>query len=390
MAQGAGSQQRRGVAVMCEGFALETADGLIFTVKGLVHPPDRVIAYLRYLPDPQGDRERGGVRHRRVYRFDEQREILQARYPDFLERDPVFGMCLQSVPRSLIRVVYDPCRRLADLREHPPASIALQTPPQRAQLDAVEADVDRASADIDLASVDVDRASGDALGLTQLLQEASGVPWDSLGVSGSVLVGTQREDSDVDLVVYGDAAGRAVHLALRHLLDDPTTPLRRPDWEELAALHAAHRPDTPLSFDDFVRLQSRKVNEVRFRGRECFIRFVKRPAEVGERYGDRRFEALGAATVRARVTDDRDAIFTPCKYGLADVEVADGHPLDGPTVADVREMASFRGRFSDQARVGERVVARGRLERVVPQTGVAYHRLVVGGRAGDYLLSQDV
>jgi len=56
----------------------------------------------------------------------------------------------------------------------------------------------------------------------------------------------------------------------------------------------------------------------------------------------------------------------------------------------VREMASFRGRFSDQARVGERVVARGRLERVVPRTGVAYHRLVVGGRAGDYLLSQDV
>ena len=84
--------------VAVEGFALHTADELIFTVKGLVHPPDRVIAYLRYLPDPQGDRERDGVRYRRVYHFDEQQGILQARYPEYLKYDPVFGVRLQSVP----------------------------------------------------------------------------------------------------------------------------------------------------------------------------------------------------------------------------------------------------------------------------------------------------
>jgi predicted nucleotidyltransferase len=179
-------------------------------------------------------------------------------------------------------------------------------------------------------------------------------------------------------------AGRAAHRALRRLLEDPASPVRRPNREEMAALHAMHRPDTPLSLHDFVRLQSRKVNEGRFRGRQYFIRFVKWPAELRERYGDRRFESLGSATIRARVKDDHDAIFTPCRYAVEGVTF-----LDGPPVADLREVVSFRGRFSDQARVGEWAVARGGVERVVAQAGLAYHRLVVGGRAGDYLLGRE-
>jgi predicted nucleotidyltransferase len=350
-------KETREQAEMCEGFAVQTLDGLIFTVKGLLHPPDRVIAYLRYVPDPQGDRIQSSVRYRRVYHFEEQLEFLRARYPDYLKQDPVFGLLLQSVPRRLIRTAYNPCDCLARLRRQGPA----------------------------------DRVEEHALGLAEVLQTAAGVPWENLGISGSLMVGTHTPDSDVDVIVYGEAAGRAVHQALRSLLRDPTGPVRRPNWEELSALHAMHRPDTPLSFTDFTRLQNRKVNEGRFQGREYFVRFVKwpadgrHPAESGERYGDRCFEPLGEVTIRARVTDDRDAIFTPCCYSVADVTF-----LDGSSVADLREVTSFRGRFSEQVRSGEWAVARGSLERVAFRVKTGYHRLVVGGRAGDYLVSESV
>jgi predicted nucleotidyltransferase len=88
--------------------------------------------------------------------------------------------------------------------------------------------------------------------------------------------------------------------------------------------------------------------------------------------------------IRARVTDDSSAIFTPCRYGVEDATLLDGGPLP-----DLREIVSFRGRFSDQVRAGEWTVTRGSLERVTPREKRPHCRLVVGGQAGDYLLARE-
>jgi hypothetical protein len=331
-----------------EGFAVETSDGLIFTVKGLLHPPDRVIAYLRYLPDPAGRRLRNGIPYRRVYHFAEQQAILETAYPTYLAHDPVLGLSLQSVPRRHIETVYDPRSYLATLRRQGPG----------------------------------DHLEADALALAALIHKTADVPRKNLGVSGSLMLDLHRPTSDIDLVVYGEYTGRTVHQRLLDLLHETEGELRRPNREELAKIHAEHQPDTPLPFDAFVRLQTRKVNELRFRGRETFVRFVRLPDDTEERYGDRRFEPLKQTSAQARVTDDRGAIFTPCRYRVEDATLLDGSPLP-----DLREIVSFRGRFSDQVQAGEWAVARGGLERVTHEGQPQYHRLVVGGQAGDYLLA---
>lgn len=329
-----------------EGFAVETADGLIFTVKGHLHPPERVIAYLRYLPDPAGDRRRQGRRYRRIYDFDEQRQILTTQYPGLIGYDPVLGCEVQSVPRSRISIVHDPTRYLDALRRH-----GTTRPVEE-----------------------------DAVALMRVIQAAAAVPWAALGISGSLMLGTQRPDSDIDLLVYGAAAGRQVYRSVAELMARPDGEVRMLSEEELHALHQEHSSHTPLSFEDFRRAQTRKFNEGRFRGRSFFVRFVQRPEEFGERYGDRIYRPLGPATVETTVCDDRETLFTPCRYKVQETIFLDGR--ETPTLA---EIISHRGRFADQARSGERAQAHGTVEEVVSRDGSSYYQLVVGAAAGDYM-----
>ena len=271
------------------------------------------MAYLRYVPDERGERLRGSQRYHRVYSVAEREETLRALGLSYRVNDPMLGVPVDAVPWDDVTRVYDRRERLQRLRDTGPD----------------------------------DALAKDALVLAELLRDAAAVPGTALGLTGSLLFDLHTVDSDIDLVVYGDGECRKVHAALTRLLDDSSSVLRRPRGKELTAIDEVHREDTPLSAADFARLQAGKVNEGRFAGRPYFVRFAKLPAEVPERYGDPRSVPAGRALVEARVVDDRDALFTPCRYGLHEPRV------QGPHLADLGEVISFRGRFADQARVGQ-------------------------------------
>lgn len=330
---------------MIEGYYVESTDGLLFAVKGLIHPPEAVVAYLRYAPDSDGERKRDGVRYRRLYQFEEQEGLLRERHPLYLFSDPIFGERLQGVPKECIKLVHNPCLKLAELR-------------RRESLDELEEK---------------------AVEFADLLAGRAKVPENSIGISGSILVGLHTRHSDLDAVVYGSEHCWAVHSALRELLNEPGGEVRKLNEEEMRELYASRSQDTPMSFEDFTWLESRKVIQGRFRDCEYFIRFVKDLAEVGEGYGDRKYTPLGQAKIEATVADANESIFTPCTYSVEDVRLPDGLEVGG-----LREIVSFRGRFCEQAKEGERVIAKGKLEKVAAREGEVYHRLLLGG-PGDFM-----
>jgi len=67
-----------------EGDLLQTKDDFIFDVKGLSHPPNRTVAFPRFIPDPSGDRESKGVTYKKIYQLSERYKFLETRLPYIL------------------------------------------------------------------------------------------------------------------------------------------------------------------------------------------------------------------------------------------------------------------------------------------------------------------
>jgi predicted nucleotidyltransferase len=344
------SNRANTLSTVMESHYLETLEGMFFAVKGLEHPPERIVAVLRYVRDPdRGDRFKDGMRYRRLYQFAEQEALLKKAGRCYLAHDEVFGTTLQSVPRSSVRRSYDPRLRLRQLYSKSNNGI-----------------------------------EEDAVAFARLLENEAGIQRSSLGITGSLLIGLHTDMSDLDFSVFGIRDCRKVYGTLRGLLEtESCSELCRLDSAGMKELYRQRNADTPMSFKDFADLEKRKVNQGSFRKRTYFIRFIEDIGEWGEGYGFRHYTPMGRARISASIADAQKAIFTPCRYMLAESRSTDGTPI--PVV---EEITSFRGRFCEQARTGETVIAEGTLERVQTQKGETWCRLLLGNSPNDTMIVQ--
>jgi len=330
-----------------EGDFIETVEGLIFDVKGLVHPLNRVIAFVRYIPDERGKRRRGDLRYRKVYSLKVRENLLNREYPHYLIVDPVFNERISEVHIDHVTHHYKPQDTASLLK-------------RKERLDAVE---------------------NEALEFIDLLVEASGISKRKIGISGSIMVDLHLPTSDIDIIVYGTQNCLIAHNTLKNFFGDRKSLIQAYDLEGLRKLYSFRVKDTPMSFEDFYRHAIRKSSQGTFRGRDFSIRYIKDWDEVKEKFGETLYRSFGQGIIKAKVIDDSEAIFTPCHYLVEDVEF-----IEGKSVTLLKEVASFRGRFCQHVKSGESIITRGKLECV--KTGKEeYFRILVGGTAQDYIVS---
>jgi hypothetical protein len=326
---------------------IETRNNVVFDVKGLVHPPGKVIAFPRFIPSPTGTRKTRRGLYGKVYNLAERFKYLQENMPNLIVHDPVFDENLCEVPHTSIARHYKPAEGLRKLRF----------------------------------SRKLTELETKALRFAESLKEAAGIPWNAVGISGSVLVGLSTSGSDIDPIVYGTGNARKAYVALEKLLKTQGSGLTPYNNEELQTLFEFRSKDTEMSFEDFARVESRKAFQGKFDGVDYFVRFMKDWREINEEYGDMCYKNSGYSRITARVKDDSEALFTPCVYTLDNVKVVEGSRLE-----PISEIASFRGRFCQQARTGETVVAQGKIEQVINKKQNTWHyRMIIGNKPSDYM-----
>ena len=332
-----------------EGDFIETRERLIFDVKGLVHPPGMVIAFLRYYPSETGTRTREGTRYAKVYSLDERYQMLKKIAAPYIYFDKVFGSNMQGVPVKDIEHHYEPSARLKELSAN------------RSDLQAIE----------EL-----------SLSFCELLSKSSRIPLGKVGVTGSILVGLQTEGSDIDVIIYSAENCLSAYEAIGSLYTDSESGLKPYNDKELRKLYKFRSSDTHTEWKSFLRTEKRRRLQGTYRGRDYFLRFVKDWDEVQEEYGDHTYKPQGRATIKATVTDDSESVFTPCLYKISDVKVIEG---DYCEELPLNEICSFRGRFCVIAKKGEVVTGRGKLELVNNRSGPVNTRLIIGEDKQDFL-----
>jgi len=332
---------------------VETEIGF-FAVNTYEHPRDRVLAFLRYLNlDVVGKevieryslnrndiRELDGRRYIKIADTWKTYQILREMYPEYLYYDERRDVLLHGVSKEKIIRILRPQERLEEILNN------CQSPfEERCKT------------------------------LAHVFHQW-GLDYKHMGVSGSTLLRLNSENSDIDFVIYGMKNHKRAREILKSIFEDEKfreiiKPLSEEYWRKV---YKKRIKDNTLSYQEFLRHEIRKYNRGLIGG-TIFDLLATRDWHEIENNLDTLYRNLGPVEIEALVVNDDYIFDSPAIYKVEDVKILDGG--DKHMAASIREVVSFTHTYAGQAFKGERIVARGKLERVITPKG-EYLRVVVG------------
>ncbi len=169
------------------------------------------------------------------------------------------------------------------------------------------------------------------------------VPSGFIGCTGSLLCGLENENSDIDLVVYGDHWFKAQQTLRSAVITGKLEGLSPDMWRKV---FEKRRPEIP--YEMFVLHEERKWNRGQIDGTYFDLLFTRSYNDLNRIAFDRGM-VLGKRTVEARVTDASLAFDSPAVYEVEHDEFD--------------RVISFTHTYSGQALAGETIEACGVAER---------------------------
>jgi uncharacterized protein len=241
----------------------ETRDGWIFAVADYCHP-EGIRSLLRYVPDPLGEREAGGIRYRKLD-FDPSFEFLKAARPDYI-RD------LHVVPEKDVVKLFRPSDGLKLVAKK-------------------DARVNRIAT----------------------LLAGAGVPWGEMGITGSMLIGLHGPSSDIDFVVYGPWWWKAREIVNRGKSQGEIQDLDDVTWRKI---YNKRKPET--RFEEFVLHEKRKGNRGMIDGTYFDLLFTRDWEQIEPHLPGK---PAGRRKIVAEVEDATFSFDSPAIYRLKHDEI---------------------------------------------------------------------
>lgn len=207
--------------------------------------------------------------------------------------------------------------------------------------------------------------------VAEVFQDEAGISPAHMGISGSILPGLYDPAvSDIDFVIYGLENHRNAMEFFSEIKNDPDYPLDAIGEDYWLRLYEKRIKDSSLSFQEFQWYENRKNNRGVVSGTLFDILATRDWSEIEGIYGDKVYEPLGYAEIECTVKDSIASFDNPAVYEVEDVKI-----LNGPT-APITQVASYTHTYAGQAVEGERILVKGKLERVTGKKTI--HRLIVG------------
>jgi predicted nucleotidyltransferase len=336
-----------------EGDYIETKKTkLIFDVKGLLHPNDRKICFLRFYPHPEGDRIRKGVKFKKVYNLDERYSLLKKFFPKYSFYSKELDIKIQGVYNNDIKKTYTPRDCLQEISE-------------RENLSNIEK----------YSKI-----------LCELFINKGNISRDSIGITGSVMLGLNKEDSDIDIIIYGTEASLKFQGKLNDMLGE-SNQIRKYHLDEYKPHYSWRVGGSDISFKEFMRTEQRKLHQGKFHEHDFFIRYIKSPKDWNGNFYDYQYKNYGRIKTKVLITNSTDSIFTPCSYKIKALKILDkGSISSNINLEDIIEINSFRARFCEHAKNGETVIVEGKLEKVVFKNELEYFRILLTDQTKDKIL----
>jgi len=324
---------------------IQTIEDYFFTVVGNIHPSNRITAYLKNIPSPSGKWGNERKRYTRVLKqytmmdVAETIDFLKLNNSDYIYHSKEQNITFSFVPITKIKHHYKPEEKLAEL----------------------------------LTSEKLDRLQLKAILLTKEISSEADINLSTMGITGSILVDIHREEfSDIDLTVYGISNCNAVKRGSLRLLQKNI--LKRFEGDELDKWCIDRSKLYPLTVDEARKMYQQKWNRGRFRGTLFSIHPVKVESEISETHRSKTFLPMGIVECEAIVKDASDCMFLPAIYRIEDPLILNRNSCD-----EISEIVSYEGLYTDLASEGERIICRGKLEKVRSSDNKQeYYRILVG------------